>query len=125
PQAIDALKEEHATQAMAQLAAGGRWTPPIPGLCFTTSLGQPRNGSVVTHTLQEAMAAAGLPRLRWHDLRAVHGGLLLLGGADISVVPKMLGHSAIGVTAKHYAGVSDTLGRQASERLAALFSRSG
>jgi integrase len=125
PQAFRALEEEHAAQAEAKLAAGARWTPPIPNLVFTTSLGQPRNGSVVTHTLQEAMAGADPPRLRWHDLRAVHGGLLLLGGADISVVSKMLGHSAIGVTAKHYAGVSDVLGRKASDRLAALFSQTG
>ncbi|MGC1183820.1 MAG: hypothetical protein WBA31_01535 [Candidatus Dormiibacterota bacterium] len=71
---------------------------------------------------QAAMAAAGVPRMRWHDRRALHGGLLLLGGTDISTVSKMLGHSAIGVTPNPYAGVSDVLGRKASGRLAALFS---
>ena len=75
--------------------------------------------------LPDALAGAELPRLRWHDLRAVHGGLLPLSGVDIAVVRRMLGHSAITVTAKHYAGVSDALDRQASERPAALLAYPG
>jgi site-specific recombinase XerD len=66
------------------------------------------------------LRAAGLAPLRWHDLRAAHGGLLLAAGVDIAVISKMLGHSAVAVTARHYAGVGEALGRQASERFAAL-----
>ena len=35
----------------------------------------------------------------------------------------MLGHSAVGVTNRHYAGVGEALGRQASDRLGELLRR--
>jgi integrase len=58
--------------------------------------------------------------MKWHDLRAVYGALLLQAGTDISVVSKVLGHSAVGVTSRHYAGVGEALARQASNRLGDL-----
>lgn len=117
--AAEALLEERREQREAQLRAK-HWRTPIPDLCFTTGTGQPRNGTSITHAFEDALRDAGLPHLRWHDLRAAHGGLLLAAGVDISVVSRMLGHSAVAVTARHYAGVGEALGRQASERFAAL-----
>jgi site-specific recombinase XerD len=73
------------------------------------------------HAFADALQAAARPPLRWHDLRAAHGGLLLAAGVDISVISKMLGHSSVALTVRHYAGVGEALGRQASERFAALF----
>jgi hypothetical protein len=49
--------------------------------------------------------------------------LLLQAGTDISVVSKMLGYSAVAVTSRHYAGVGEALGRQASDRLGELLRR--
>lgn len=46
----------------------------IADLVWTTSTGQPRHGTSITHSLQDALAAADLPKLRWHDLRAIFGG---------------------------------------------------
>lgn len=83
---VQVLQEERAAQAAAQLAAGRRWKPSIPGLCWTTQNDESRNATSVTHAFQDALAAAGLPRLRWHDLRAAHAGLLLTAKVDISVV---------------------------------------
>ena len=121
---LDALQEERGAQAAAQLAAGRRWKQSVPGLVWTTAHGEPRNATSLTHAFQDALAAAGLPRLRWHDLRAAHAGLLLAAKVDISVVSKMLGHSSVALTSRHYAGVSEALKRQASDSLAALLSRS-
>jgi integrase len=117
--AVEALVEERRAQREAQLRAK-RWRPPIADLCFTTGTGQPRNGTSITHAFADALSAAQLSPMRWHDLRAAHGGLLLAAGVDISVVSRMLGHSGVAVTAWHYAGVGEELGRQASERFAAL-----
>jgi integrase len=44
---------------------------------------------------------------------------------DISVVSKMLGHSSVALTSRHYAGVSEALKRQASDSLAALLTHFG
>lgn len=121
--ALEALRDEQQAQREAKLAAGGSWHQPVPGLCFTTAQGQPRSGTAVTHAFQSTLAKAGLPAMRWHDLRAVYGALLLQAGTDISVVSKMLGHSAVGVTSRHYAGVGEALGRQATDRLGELLRR--
>jgi integrase len=120
PAAVEALREERRAQREAQLRAK-RWRPPISDLVFTTSTGQPRSGTAITHAFADALRAAGLSPLRWHDLRAAHGGLLLAAGVDIAVISKMLGHSSVALTVRHYAGVGEALGRQASERFAALF----
>lgn len=121
-EAVRALTQERQAQREARLAAGSRWRP-VPGLgelVFTTSVGRPLSGPHVTRQFQRALVAAGLPRLRFHDLRAASGALLLTAGVDIAVVSRRLGHSGIGVTASRYAGVADQLQREASERLQAL-----
>jgi len=121
--ALEALREERRDQAAAQLAAGGRWRQPIPDLCFTTADGQPRSGTSLTHLFQDALQRAGLPRLRWHDLRAAHGALMLAGGTDISVVSRKLGHSSVSLTSRHYGGVADALQQEAADRLGRLLQR--
>jgi integrase len=123
--ALAALREEHQAPIEAQLAAGRRWHQPIPDLVFTTAAGQPRNGTSVIHLFQDALQRAGLPRLRWHDLRASHGALLLAGGADISVVGRTLGHSSVALTSRHYGGVVDALQLDAADRLGRLLQRPG
>jgi len=119
---IAALREERQAQLEARLAAGRRWrqAPELVDLCFTTQRGAPRNGSSITHAWQDALAAAGQPRLRWHDLRAAHGALLLQGGVEVLVISKQLGHSHMNVTARYYTGVAEELGRDAADRLEAL-----
>lgn len=121
--ALEALRDERREQLAAQLAAGGRWHQPIEHLVFTTALGAPRNGPSVTHLFQDALASAGLPKLRWHDLRAAHGALLLAGGTDISVVSRKLGHSSVSLTSRHYGGVADALQQEAADRLGVLLQR--
>jgi len=121
--ALDALREERREQAAAQLAAGGRWHQPIPDLCFTTAGGQPRNGTSLIHLFQGALQRAGLRQLRWHDLRAAHGALMLAGGADISVVSRKLGHSSVSLTSRHYGGIADSLQQDAADRLGAMLQR--
>ena len=116
---IAALREERQWQVKQQVAAR-RWRQAIPDLCFTTSTGAPRNGTSVTHAWQDALAATGQPRLRWHDLRAAHGALLLQGKVEVLEISSELGHSHMNVTAKYYVGVAEELGRGAADKLEAL-----
>ena len=121
--AVEALREEQQVQRKARLAAGRRWHETIPGLVFTTDRGVPRCATALTHRLQASLAAAALPRLRWHDLRGAHGSLLLAGGADISVVSHRLGHSSVSLTSKYYGGVASSLDRASADRLERDLSR--
>ena len=121
--AREALQAEHAAQLKARLAAGPRWQPVIENLCFTTAVGQPRNGAVLGHGLSTALKAAGLPAMHSHHLRHVFAGAMLASGSDIATVSRLLGHSDISVTASVYAAVTPSLKWQAAERLESWLGR--
>jgi integrase len=48
-----------------------------------------------------ARKAAGLDKVRIHDLRHAHASWLLAGGADLQVVKERLGHASISTTEKY------------------------
>ena len=48
-----------------------------------------------------ALAEAGVPVIRPHDLRHAHASWLLAGGADLQAVKERLGHASIATTEKY------------------------
>ena len=123
--AVAAVRAEKQRQAERQLAAGPHWKPPIPGLAFTDAVGAPLTGTNLTRAFQRKLREAGLPPLRFHDLRKLHGALLLLDGVDIATVRDVFGHSSIALTASVYAGIMPALKRDAAERFERALSRRG
>ncbi|HVB53910.1 MAG TPA: tyrosine-type recombinase/integrase [Candidatus Acidoferrales bacterium] len=122
-QAVAALRSERQRQREALLAAGASWRPAIEGLCFTTATGGPLLGTTVTRQFQTALQGAGLPQLRFHHLRHLHGSLLLASGVDLATVSHLLGHSSVQITASTYAGILPTLRDDAVDRLERLMDR--
>ena len=61
-----------------------------------------------------------LPELTFHGLRHSAASLMLAGGADISTVSKLLGHSSIAITADVYAHLIAAVGQCAVDGAAAL-----
>ena len=102
-----ALQRQRALQAEQRLLAGTRWQE--TGFVFTSAVGTPLEGVNVTHRLQRALAAAGLPRLRFHDLRHTAASLLLAEGVPARVVMETLGHSQISLTLNTYSHVTKRL----------------
>jgi integrase len=88
--AVTAFQEEREAQAVAREAAGSHWNELIPGSVFTDATGSPRKGQAVLDGLHGALERAGLPALRWHDLRGGSAGLLLSAGVDLAVVSNAL-----------------------------------
>jgi integrase len=80
-----------------------------PGLpaayLFTTAGGQPLDGTNVTKTFQKLLRAAGLPRMRFHDLRHSCASLLLAQGVSPRQVMETLGHSQISLTMNTYSHI--------------------
>ena len=64
---------------------------------------------------------AGLPRIRFHDLRHTHATLLLTLGVNPKVVQERLGHSQISMTLDTYSHVVPSLQRDAARRIDDLF----
>jgi len=120
PPLVPVLRAHRTAQLEAQLRAGPVWAEPIPGLVFTTAIGRPLLGVVVTQEFQASCARAGLPRRRFHDLRHGCATLLLAAGVDLKTVSAILGHSSISLTADTYAAVLPSLAADAMTRLGTL-----
>ncbi len=100
--ALAALRQRQREQ---RLRAGPAWETRHGDLVFTDAIGQPLNGSTLTHKFRTALDRAGLRSVRFHDLRHAAATLMLASGTDLKVVTEVLGHSTIATTANVYAGV--------------------
>lgn len=104
---ISVLEMQRKRQLEAQLKAGSSWqkTPYV----FTSSEGLPlRNEYVLRSLLHPMLQRAGLPAIRFHDLRHSTASLLLHLGAQPKDVQALLGHSRIDTTMSIYAHVIKT-----------------
>lgn len=90
------------------------------GLVFTNELGdiiQPRN---FVRNFKGALKAAGLPDLRFHDMRHTFVVLSLQQGVDIKTIQSDLGHKEISTTLDRYGHVNDEMKRDAAEKRGGL-----
>jgi integrase len=70
-------------------------------------------GAVFARTLREA----SVPHVRLHELRHTFASMALEAGVDLKTVSNALGHSTISTTADIYAHVTDSLMRDAADRI--------
>ena len=116
-----ALREHRQRQNIEALKAGKEWNP--LDLVFVSKAGTPLDGVNLTKRFQRRLASAGLRRVRFHDLRHGAAALLLAEDVPLQVVSRMLGHSALGITADLYGHVEAALKGDAAERMAAALGR--
>ena len=115
-----ALREHRVRQLEERLVAGSRWID--SGLVFTTSIGSPLEGTNVTRYFQTILERAGLPRIRFHDLRHTCASLLLAQGVQPRMVMETLGHSQISLTMNTYSHVMPAMRKDAADRMDAILS---
>jgi integrase len=120
--AIAALRSQRAQQLQDRLLAGSRWQN--SGLVFTSTNGTPMAAGDLTKRFQRLLADAGLPRLRFHDLRHGTASLLVAQGVHPRTIMEILGHSTITVTMNTYAHVAPDLQREAAASLDAALGAS-
>jgi integrase len=119
PHAVEALRVQRAQQQ--QWRARPAWHGNPWNLVFTTHTGTPLSGRNVLRAFQQCCVAAGVPVIRYHDLRHATATLLLASGVDLKVVSSILGHSQISITADYYTHVTSGLVAPALERLRDVF----
>jgi integrase len=66
---------------------------------------------------------AGVPRIRFDDLRQTAASLMLGRGVHPKIVSEMLGHSTIAITLDLYSHVTPSMQRQAADALDELMRR--
>lgn len=111
--ACDALRKHHARQLEERLALGPEWQD--KDLVFPNSIGNLYSlGNFHTRVFWPLIEKAGLPRIRFHDLRHTAATLLLLQGVHAKVVSEMLGHSSITITLDRYSHVLPDMQRDAA-----------
>jgi len=92
-------------------------------LVFCHPDGRPLDPGVVSHTFAKVLRKAGLPHIRFHDLRHSHATLLLKAGIHPKIVSERLGHANIGITLDTYSHVLPGLQEKAAERFDNLLAR--
>jgi integrase len=120
---IDSLQARRKVQLEDRLRAGAAWQE--GALVFTDALGRPASEHRLRHTFQRALTIAGLPRIRFHDLRHTMATLMLSQGEHPKVVSERLGHVNVNITLDTYSHVLPGLQEAAADRLAAALSEAG
>ena len=84
---------------------------------FPSPTGGPISPDSVRHMLHRVLKRAGLPELRFHDLRHTFATLALQNGVDIKTVSGMLGHFSAGFTLDTYAHVTTAAQKEAANTM--------
>ncbi len=102
--ALKALQEHRWRQLDAIKKAGLLWQH--HDYVFYTSIGTPINPTTdMLEPLNELLEQAGLPYIRFHDLRHSAASLLMNQGVHSKVVQELLGHGTIGMMIDVYSHV--------------------
>ena len=89
---------------------------------FPSPTGGPMSPDSVLHMLHRVLKRAGLPKVRFHDLRHTFATLALQNGVDVKTVSGMLGHFSAGFTLDTYAHVTTQAQRQAANTMGNILS---
>jgi integrase len=114
--AIEALKRHQAQQRTEQQLAGSLWDD--HGLVFATSNGSILDSTHLARSFRPLVIKAGLPQVRFHDLRNGTILLLAMAGVPISVIAELLGHKVFS-SLKILSPISSAMREEAIARLEA------
>lgn len=93
---IEKLREYKNNQLKERILLGEKWQD--YDLIFPSPIGTPLDPSNVLKAYKDCLKRAGLPNLRFHDLRHSAATLMLQQGVNPKIVSERLGHSDISLT---------------------------
>lgn len=114
--AVEALRS-HLERQLAEIEAA-RDIYEDYGVVFTTEAGTPINPSNLRQrNFAPLLKKAGLPHIRFHDLRHTCATLLLSKGVHPKFVQELLGHATIAITLDTYSHVMPGMGDQTARAM--------
>jgi integrase len=115
PMVLEKLREHMSQQQLVCQFAGDRWQE--NDLVFPSSIGTPMEWRNMVRDFKDTLQRAGLPNIRFHDLRHTAATLMLKQGIHPKVVQERLGHSQISLTLDTYSHVLPSMQEEAAEKL--------
>jgi integrase len=113
--AVEALRSHRKRPVEEQLRAGAQWAD-NGGLVFTTTIGTPLDAqNIVNRHFKPLLKRAGLPDIRWHDLRHSCFTILLARGTHPKYVQHLAGHASIQLTLDRYSHWMPSMGRNTAD----------
>jgi integrase len=144
---VATLQRHYTAQKERQLAAGKEWQR--SDFVFTTGIGRPMDGSLVTRDLKRILkatwmggrsacthqrnrdgacldcSATRLPVVNFHGLRHSCASVLLAAGVPMRDVSELLGHSDVRLTLSTYAHVVDANRARLADTIDTVFAEAG
>jgi integrase len=121
--AIDVLRRQRTYQNEARLKAGANWQN--RDLVFSNKFGGYLEPSKMVLKFKVLLKMAGLPDIRFHDLRHTAATILLEKNVHPKVVQERLGHSRINMTMDTYSHVLPSMQQEATDKLNDVFKGKG
>lgn len=118
--AVSSLRQHRIHQLEHRLKLGDIYQD--QGFVFTNATGGPLHVNSLMLQFVKVIAAAGVPRIRFHDLRHTSATLMLANGEHPKIVQERLGHANISMTLDRYSHVTMDMQRAAADRLDILLS---
>lgn len=112
-EAVNLLRSHRHAMIKERLEAGPEYRDHDLVIC--TSKGTPVNPRNMLRSFKRITKAAGLPEIRFHDLRHSHATLLIENGADIKMIAERLGHSTTRITLDTYVHVRKGRQKEAAD----------
>jgi integrase len=113
PRTVTALKAHRKRQLEERVRLAGLYED--HGLIFASENGTPLNPeNLVKRSFKPLLKRAGLPEIRFHDLRHTCATLLLSRSVHPKMVQELLGHATIAMTLDTYSHYLPSMGDQAS-----------
>lgn len=110
--ALNVLRVHRRLQAEERLRAGSAWAD--GDLVFASTVGTPLDASNVRVLYRATLRRAGLPVIRFHDLRHSAATLLLEAGVHPRSVADRLGHATPSLVMNTYGHVTERMQREAT-----------
>lgn len=120
---VTLLRAWRQRQREERMASGGKWVD--SGRVFTDEYGAPLRIDYIGDHFDVLVARAGLPPVRFHDLRHGAATFMLMAKLDKKVVSETLGHSQYSFTQDVYTSVVPELAEAAAEATLAIIPRRG
>jgi integrase len=118
PDTAAALKAWRLTQTQERLRVGPGWQD--SGYLFTNADGSPIHPQRFSDWFHQRTKAAGLPRIRLHDVRHSYATAGLAAGVPLKVMSARLGHANTAITADLYQHVLPAMDEAAALQVAAV-----